>query len=59
MKFSGEFLYYEKDALAVITFEFMELDWFRVSNITINGNDLNEYEESEFLTIVFDSYTGY
>ena len=56
VKFSGEFLYYDKTALAVITFEFMENDWFRVSKITINGETLSEYEESVFLTVIYDSY---
>lgn len=56
VKFSGEFLYYEKDAIAVIKFEFMEQDWFRVSDITINGESLNDYEEDVFLTVIFENY---
>ena len=57
IKFSGEFLFYEKDALAVITFEFLEQDWFRISDISVNGVSLNEYEQDEFLTVIFDSYS--
>ena len=56
IKFSGEFLFYDERALAVITFEFMENDWFKVSNIKINGESLNIYEQDEFLTIIYDSY---
>lgn len=56
VKFSGEFLYYGDKYLAVVTFEFLELDWFKVSNIAINGTNLNEWEIDELLTEIFYSY---
>ena len=56
VKFSGEFLYYGKTALAEITFEFLELDWFKVGDISINGSELSEYEMDEFLIEIFNSY---
>lgn len=56
VKFAGECYYDDTIVLVVVTFEFLELDWFRISNITINGNSLSDYEKEELLTVVFDSY---
>lgn len=56
VKFHGELLYYDEPALAVITFEFMEQDWFRASRITINGYELDEYECDEFWYEIYYSY---
>ena len=56
VKFTGECTFKGRPALMVITFEFMENDWFRVSNIKLNGETLSEYEEDAVLEKIFESY---
>lgn len=56
VKFAGECTYYGNRALMVITFEYMENDWFKVSNISLNGTNLNEFEQAVILELIFDSY---
>jgi len=56
VKFKGECTFDGLPAVMTITFEYFEDDWFRVDTITLNGIKLNEFEEDEVLTVIFDSY---
>lgn len=56
VKFAGECTFYGKPALMVVIFEYMENDWFKVSDIQLNGESLSSFDESSVLDKIFKSY---